>query len=108
VRALSALGMAYAAAGRMTDARQQLERLLALAHERHVSPNEVALVYAWLGDADAAFAWLERALEGRESQLVYLAVDPAWEPLHDDPRFEALLHRLGLPSLGGGRPTGGR
>ena len=49
-----------------------------------------------LGEFDEAFAWLEHAYERRES-LADLAVDPGWDPLRSDPRFDELLVRVGLP-----------
>lgn len=55
-----------------------------------------AALYAIAGDRDRAFAMLERAYDRRELWLVYLKVDPAWDNLRADPRFEKLLHRVGL------------
>lgn len=49
-----------------------------------------------LGQVDRAFRWLERAADDREPLVIYLAVDPLYEPLRADPRFAALLRRLGL------------
>jgi len=48
------------------------------------------------GDIDAAFAWLERALALRDPGLTDLKVDRLLRPLHDDPRYAALLARMGL------------
>lgn len=53
--------------------------------------------YADLGEKDAAFQWLEKAYEQRIGALVHLRVNPAWDPLRDDPRFVDLLRRVGLP-----------
>jgi adenylate cyclase len=55
-----------------------------------------AALYAVLGDKDQAFNMLERAYDRRELWLVYLKVDPAWDSLRTDPRFQNLLHRVGL------------
>ncbi len=51
-----------------------------------------------LGRVDAAFRWLERAADENEPWVVFLAVDPIYKPLHADPRFAALVRRLGLAS----------
>ena len=56
-----------------------------------------AIVYAQLGERDAAFEWLEKAYEERAGPLIFLNVNPAWDPLRDDPRFQALVRRVGLP-----------
>ena len=56
----------------------------------------IAYAYAALGEKDEAFAFLESALQTRESQVIYLKVNPEADPLRDDPRFGALLRRVGL------------
>ncbi len=66
------------------------------AKGRYVSPVRFAQLYVLLGDKDQAFTWLERALEDRSPQLVYLKVDPRYDPLRSDPRFSDLLRRVGL------------
>ena len=60
----------------------------------------MALVYALAGDKGEAFEFLEKAYKAREgSELTLLAVDPAWNNLHGDPRFSDLFRRIGLPEL---------
>ncbi len=53
--------------------------------------------HALLGEADQAFAWLERAYEERDHDLVFLQTDPTLDPLRSDPRFQDLLRRIGFP-----------
>jgi adenylate cyclase len=60
-------------------------------------PYELAVVYARRGDADGAFQWLERAFARRDSGLVWLKVSVVLRPIRNDPRYEALLRRMGLP-----------
>jgi hypothetical protein len=57
---------------------------------------DIASIYASLGDTDNAIAWLDRALQQRASTLGFLAQNPAFDGLHDDPRFAALVDRVGL------------
>jgi TolB-like protein/Tfp pilus assembly protein PilF len=57
----------------------------------------IAEVHAYRGGLDEAFRWLDRAYERRDSQLVYLKPSPLLRPLHDDPRWAALLQKIGLP-----------
>jgi serine/threonine protein kinase/TolB-like protein len=92
-----ALGYAYARAGRTVDSHRVLDTLMAPSDGRYVSPYNIALIFAGLGDADRAFAWLERAYQTRASRLGWLAVLPEFDSLRPDPRFKDLLRRIGLP-----------
>ncbi len=56
----------------------------------------IALIYTDLGDTDQALKWLERAFDEHLGFLVYLKVEPGFIPLHDEPRFQALLAKMGL------------
>jgi serine/threonine-protein kinase len=58
---------------------------------------QVATAYAWRGDKDQAFAWLDIAVEHRDAGLPRLKVDPTLLSLHDDPRFDALVQKVGFP-----------
>ena len=62
----------------------------------YVSPTELAAAYARVGEVGQAFEILEEAYGAREGGLTLLAVDPAWDPLRDDPRFDGLVERVGL------------
>ena len=57
----------------------------------------IAGVHACLGETDAAFEWLGKALQMRESFLVQFKVNPLFDGLHGDPRFDALVKRIGIP-----------
>ena len=59
-------------------------------------PYAMALVHAGLGEPDAVFARLDEAYDARDVHLVFLPVDPRWDPYRDDPRFRALLERCGF------------
>jgi hypothetical protein len=56
----------------------------------------LAMGYAAIGDLDKAFLSLERAFNARSAGLIYLHVDPGYEPLRDDPRYADLVGRIGL------------
>jgi len=83
----------FAAEGMAGVWRQWLDWHLAEADPR---PGPIAISFARLGRADEAFDWLERADERFDSWLFQLS-DPLWDKIRDDPRFEDLLRRLGLP-----------
>ena len=91
------LGNAYAVAGRRTEALEILDELTALSKRSYFSPYLIASVYVGLGDNDQAFAWLEQACEKRDPWLANIKVEPAFDPLHSDPRFVELERRIGLP-----------
>jgi hypothetical protein len=61
-------------------------------------PYQIARRHARLGETAQALAALERACEERAYIVVFLATDPVFAPLRQDPRFQALVRRIGLPS----------
>jgi TolB-like protein len=91
----SSLGHAYAMAGKTNEARAILASLREQATTRYVPSYWFALVHAGLGERDQALRELERAYEERSTVLAYLLIDPRLEPLRQEPRFLALVHRLG-------------
>jgi tetratricopeptide (TPR) repeat protein len=84
--------------GRQYSAEQILGRLLLNARnaETGVSYEGIGYVYAALGDLDRAFEWLNRSLDHYFSRLLFIKVDPRADPLRNDPRYAALVRRLGL------------
>jgi tetratricopeptide (TPR) repeat protein len=94
---LAGTGNAYGEWGHQAEAKQVLIRLDQISRGKYVTPYGVALVYAGLDDKDQAFAWLNKAYEGRNHWLVWLNRDPRWDRLRSDPRFADLKKRVGLP-----------
>ncbi len=90
------LGYALAKSGRESEARAEVNELLKLSKQRYVSPYNVAMIYAGLGDRMETFAWLERGIEQRDPKMVILNVDHKFHDLRDDPRFQDLLRRVGF------------
>ena len=90
------LGHALATAGRTDEARMIIRKLEERAHTEYVSPFRVALVEVGLGDPSAALCSLERAYEIRAIDLSEVKVDSRFAPLAGEPRFVALLQRMGL------------
>jgi serine/threonine protein kinase/Tfp pilus assembly protein PilF len=82
------------ARGHEQQSQQALKDLIA-KHANDMA-YQVGDVYAWRGDKDKAFEWLERAYQQRDSGLNGVAYDPLLIGLHDDPRYDALLRRLQL------------
>jgi TolB-like protein/Tfp pilus assembly protein PilF len=96
-RMVARLGHAYAIAGRKQEALEALHELNGMSERQYVSPYEIAIIYAGLGERDLVFEWLERAYEDRSSWLTFLKVEPSFDKLHSDPRFVDLVKRVGLP-----------
>ena len=93
---LAALAHTYASAGDSDAARAVLGELEALSHRRHVSPYWLALVWAGLGDRARALESLDGAYAERDVWLTWLGVDPRFETLRAEARFEELLRMIGL------------
>jgi DNA-binding winged helix-turn-helix (wHTH) protein/tetratricopeptide (TPR) repeat protein len=90
-------GYIFAKLGRTAEAREVLRTLVAIARERYVPPYAMALVHAGLSEPDDSFEWLDRAFGLHDVHLIFLPVDPKWDPFRADARFAALLNRAGLP-----------
>jgi len=96
--ALAALGHAFAASGRKQQAHEVLAKLKEQSQHGYVSAFDMAIIYTGLGDKEKAFQWLQKAVEERSSFLIYSRWEPRLDPLRSDPRFPAVLHRIGLPT----------
>jgi tetratricopeptide (TPR) repeat protein len=78
-------------------AESQLALETLLAHHGDIAAYQIAQVYAWRGQPEEAFQWLDRALVQRDGGLPDVKYDPAFRSLRTDERFDALLDKLGLP-----------
>jgi serine/threonine protein kinase/Tfp pilus assembly protein PilF len=96
-RVQGALARVHALAGRRAEALRELEDLAEDRPGRYVAPHDLAWGYAALGDKDRAMQWLEKAYAERSSALVYLKIEPLFDPLRGDKRFADLVRRVGLP-----------
>ena len=94
---LAILGYALAKSGRRTEAEEIRRELLERQRRAYVGPTSLAVLHAGLGDTTATFAWLQRALDGRDPFLIYNFVnDPVMAPFRRDPRGQAILRAMGL------------
>jgi len=93
---LGVLGGSYARCGRKADAEGVLDRLDALTKIRYVAPMSFAMLHAGQGDVDKVMEWLQRACDLRDGQMGYLGVLAMYDPFRKDPRFAALLGKIGL------------
>ncbi len=95
---VAALGHAYAASGQKDEASKTLKDLTMRSQQTYVQPSRVAAIYIALGDTDQAFEWLEKAFVDQSTSLVYLKVEPVFDPIRKDSRFADLVRRIGLPN----------
>jgi serine/threonine protein kinase/tetratricopeptide (TPR) repeat protein len=93
----AALAHTFAAAGRTTEALQTIDELTELAKHRYVAPYFFAGIHVGLGENDRAIEYLEKSYEEHSHWLIYLHIDPSMDGLQDNPRFQNLLRRVGLP-----------
>jgi TolB-like protein/Flp pilus assembly protein TadD len=95
--AISRLAQGYAAAGQKVEARKLLHELEHPPKGMYVQPIDIATVYSSLDEREKAFAYLDLAYQQRATGMMLLRWDPAYDPIHSDPRFRALLRKLGFP-----------
>lgn len=95
-RSFSYLGYALAKAGREREAREELDKIMALGKERWVSPYSTALLYNALNDRERTIAWLEKGLVERDPRMVFLKVEPKWNNLRDDSQFQKVMTAVGF------------
>jgi len=89
-------GIAYESLGRRGEAQQVLDDLLEHAKKAYVPPLLLANLYFALGEKDEGFKWLDKSYEERDSTLLEIKVDPGLDSVRSDPRFTALLKKMGL------------
>ncbi len=94
--ALAARGQVAGACGQRAEAEAIIARFRELRERRYAMAYGVALVYAGLAENEEAFRWLDKAYDERSHWLVWLSVDPRWNGLRPDPRFDQLRRRVGL------------
>ena len=95
----AALAHSYGKAGRAKEALQILDDLTKLAKHKYVAPHFFAGIHIGLGEYDQAVEYLEKSYAERSHWLIYLHMDPSMDDLRNDPRFQDLLRRVGLPAL---------
>jgi len=92
---LSSIAMAEHTLGRTRESQQALAQLI--AQHATEAAFQIAEAYAWRGEKDKAFEWLERAYQQRDGGLSDIKTDPPLAGLHGDPRYKAFLRKMNLP-----------
>jgi tetratricopeptide (TPR) repeat protein len=96
---VAGLAQVYARAGRRREALALLDELLELSRTQYVSPVGVYGTYFFLGDADKGFEWVERGIQERSNGVAYVAIEPMFDRVRNDPRYRRLLERVGLADV---------
>ena len=68
-----------------------------LSRTMYIDPVMIVENYGVIGDRDKAFTWLEKAASEGSAFFFYIKVDPSFDPIRCDPRFAAMVKRLGFP-----------
>lgn len=90
------LAYIYAVRGNRSKAQKILERLLSLSKQTPIEPHHFALIYTGLGKRTEALVMLEQAYRQHSPMMTWLKVDPRFDSLRPDPRFQDLMRRVGL------------
>ena len=90
------LARAYALAGERAKALRILGKLKEISRRTYVSPFDLAVVHAGLGEQTPTFQWLEEAYEQRAWRIIEVTL-PMFDGLRSDPRWQDLVRRIGLP-----------
>ena len=93
-----ALTQGYAQSGYRGAMIRAADVLVARGRTTYVLPNDVASLYAIAGEKVQALEWLERGFEARDPNMPYLDLYPEFETLRSEPRFQALVRKMNLPS----------
>jgi eukaryotic-like serine/threonine-protein kinase len=91
------LGFIYGSLGQKEEAEKILKKFLQLEKQQYVSPYLIGALYLSTGDNDQAFVWFNRAVEKHETAMLYMKIDPTFDPIRRDSRFAELMKKVGLP-----------
>ena len=100
----AALAHTLGTAGRTKEALQILDDLTKLAKQKYVAPYFFAGIHTGLGENERALEYLQKCYEEHSHWLIYLHLDPSMDALRDNPGFQDLLRRVGLPTLTSATP----
>src|SRR2546429_1761751 len=88
------LGYAYAISGDRPKAEQMLRELEEMAKRQYVSSTAFASIYLGLGEKEKALDWLDKSYQDQESACWYVTVDPIYDSVRNEPRFQALVQKV--------------
>ena len=92
----SSIGITYVKMGKKKEAKKILDEMIERTQSGYVSPFHIALLKFAFGENDQGFEWLDKAYEEHDQSLFYLNIEPLFDSVRSDPRFTALLKKMGL------------
>jgi adenylate cyclase len=90
------LAFAYGVSGSKDQARAIINELVEISKKQYVSAFNIAVAYSGIGDKDDTITWLEKAFETHAGGLFKINVDPMFDNLRNEPRFQELIRGIGL------------
>ncbi len=93
---IAQLGIAYALSGDHARAWKIL-RKLKNPSQPHLPAHSIAMVYAGLADKEQTIFWLKKGYEERNDDMIYMKIEPVFDSIRSDPRFQDLIRRVGFP-----------
>jgi tetratricopeptide (TPR) repeat protein len=94
---VAALGLTHALSGKRDEAQESLAELKEILEQEYVPPYDLALLCTGLGEKKQALEWLQEAYEEHSQKLYMLKVEPIFDSLRNEPKFQELIQRLGFP-----------
>ena len=94
----ASLAELYVKSGRRAEAEKMLATWSSRPAQEFGHAESMAMIYAGLGKKDEAFQWLDQAYREHWGRLPWIKIEPEYDSLRDDPRFSALLNKMGLDS----------
>jgi len=95
---LRTLAISYIRSGDRASGLKVLEEMKQLRTSVYVSPIDLSLVYAELGDMDQSYEWFKKGYEDQSEEIIFFHVEPVFDAMRHDARFTSLLHKAGLPA----------
>ena len=83
--------------GKMNDARVALHNLIRMNDRQQIDPLYISIAYVGLDEKDQSIAWLQKAEAAHSVSLNSLKVEPLFDPLRTDPRFQHILRQMNFP-----------
>ncbi|MCX6234956.1 MAG: hypothetical protein NT175_09590 [Bacteroidetes bacterium] len=90
------LGYTYGLLGQKEEAKKILRKFEQLEKQQYISSYLIGALYLGIGEKDQAFVWFNRAIEKHDYGMLYLKIDPNFDPIRGDPRFVELMKKVGL------------
>ena len=93
---LAEIGCVDALLNKRDEAQKIIAELKTRAAQEYIDETFIVYILIALGEKDQAFTWMEKGYQSRASSLPWMIMEPKFDPVRSDPRFDELLHRMGL------------